>query len=77
MKTDTIGVVGQGFVGTAIKEGFKNFVQIETYDKFKNSTCNTLKELSEKAEIIFVCLPTPMRKMESVICQSCQTQYIS
>ena len=62
MDNNTIGVIGQGFVGTAIREGFKNFVNIETYDKFKQSTCNSLEELSEKAEIIFVCLPTPMRK---------------
>ena len=62
MKSNTIGVVGQGFVGTAIKEGFKSFVNIETYDKFKDSTCSSLNELSQKAEIIFVCLPTPMRK---------------
>ena len=61
MKSNTIGVVGQGFVGTAIKEGFKNFVNIETYDKFKDSTCSSLNELSQKAEIIFVCLPTPIR----------------
>ena len=62
MKNNTIGVVGQGFVGTAIREGFKDFVKIETYDKFKESTCNSLEELSQKAEIIFVCLPTPMRR---------------
>ena len=62
MDNNTIGVIGQGFVGTAIRECFKNFVNIETYDKFKQSTCNSLEELSEKAEIIFVCLPTPMRK---------------
>lgn len=62
MSEDKIGVVGQGFVGTALKEGFKNFVQIETFDKYKHSTCESLKELSEKAEIIFVCLPTPMKK---------------
>ena len=61
-KRATIGVVGQGFVGTAIREGFKNFVQIETYDKFKQSTCSSLEELSQKAEIVFVCLPTPMRR---------------
>tara|TARA_R100000657_G_C4643096_1_gene88649 strand:+ start:69 stop:908 length:840 start_codon:yes stop_codon:yes gene_type:complete len=62
MKNNTIGVIGQGFVGTAIREGFKDFVQIETYDKFKQSTCNSLEELSQKAEIVFVCLPTPMKK---------------
>ena len=62
MNNNTIGVIGQGFVGTAIREGFKNFVDIETYDKFKQSTCNSLEQLSEKAKIIFVCLPTPMKK---------------
>lgn len=59
----TIGIVGQGFVGTAIREGFKNYVNVETYDKYKSevSTCSSLEELSQKAEIIFVCLPTPMK----------------
>tara|TARA_Y100000034_G_C6814733_1_gene366433 strand:- start:53 stop:904 length:852 start_codon:yes stop_codon:yes gene_type:complete len=63
MKTK-IGIVGQGFVGTAIKEGLSNVFNVETYDKFKEeaSSCSTLKELSEKVEIIFVCLPTPMNR---------------
>lgn len=61
---DTIGIIGQGFVGTAVREGFKNHFNIETYDKFKSdvSTCETLSELCSKAKVIFVCLPTPMRK---------------
>ena len=29
-----IGIVGQGFVGTAVNEGMKNAYEIETYDKF-------------------------------------------
>jgi len=63
MKSKTVGIVGQGFVGTAIREGFKNAINIETYDKFKSdlSTCKSLEELSRKANIIFICLPTPMR----------------
>jgi len=61
---DTIGIIGQGFVGTAVREGFKGHFNIETYDKYKNSasTCDTLSELCKKTKIIFVCLPTPMRK---------------
>jgi len=61
---DTIGIIGQGFVGTAVREGFRNHFNIETYDKFKSdvSTCGTLTELCGKANVIFVCLPTPMRK---------------
>ena len=60
---DTIGIIGQGFVGTAVREGMKNHFQIETYDKFKMdaSTCSSLREVCEKANIVFACLPTPMR----------------
>jgi phosphoglycerate dehydrogenase-like enzyme len=58
-----IGIIGQGFVGTAVNEGLKSFFQIETFDINKKSTCNSLEELSKKSDVIFVCLPTPMEKM--------------
>ena len=62
--SDSIGIVGQGFVGSAIREGLKDSFTIETYDKFsqEKSTCSSLVELCEKTFIIFLCLPTPMRK---------------
>ena len=28
-----VGIVGQGFVGTALNEGLKQYFQIETYQK--------------------------------------------
>tara|TARA_R110002110_G_scaffold80157_2_gene208975 strand:+ start:2241 stop:3095 length:855 start_codon:yes stop_codon:yes gene_type:complete len=58
-----IGIIGQGFVGTAIREGLKSTYKIETYDKFKEdvSTCHSLRDVAEKCRIIFFCLPTPMR----------------
>ena len=59
---ETVGIIGQGFVGTAIREGMKNRFNIETYDKFKESTCDSIEELMQKAEMFFVCLPTPMRQ---------------
>ena len=55
-----IGIVGQGFVGTAVREGFKNYFNVETFDIIKDSTCNSLLELSNLSDVIFVCLPTPM-----------------
>ena len=55
-----IGIVGQGFVGTAVREGFKNYFDIETFDIIKDSSCNSLSELSNLSDVIFVCLPTPM-----------------
>ena len=58
----TIGIVGQGFVGTAIREGLKKYFQIETFDIVKECTCISLEQLSEKSDVVFVCLPTPMEK---------------
>jgi len=59
---DRIGIIGQGFVGTAVREGLREVFAIETYDKFKESTCNSVEELCKRVKIIFVCLPTPMRR---------------
>jgi UDPglucose 6-dehydrogenase len=58
-----IGIVGQGYVGTAIKVGFEPYYELETYDKYNESktTCD-LKQLVWGCEVIFVCVPTPMNK---------------
>jgi len=57
-----LGVIGQGFVGTAVLEGLKTFFDIETYDIAKESTCDSLDEICKKSKILFVCLPTPMKR---------------
>ena len=64
----SIGIVGQGFVGTAVNEGLAKHYNIETYDIAKESTCNSLEELEKKSDIIFVCLPTPMTDPEGGEC---------
>jgi nucleotide sugar dehydrogenase len=57
-----IGIIGQGFVGSAIREGLKNFYKIRTYD-IDASKCNsTHSQVCLESDIIFICLPTPMRK---------------
>ncbi len=39
-----IGIIGQGFVGTAVNEGLKKYYKIETFDLIeKKSTCNQYK----------------------------------
>jgi len=58
----TIGIIGQGFVGTAVNEGLAKHYNIETYDIAKDSTCDSLEELYYKSTMIFLCLPTPMEK---------------
>ena len=57
-----IGILGQGFGGTAVNEGLAKFYNIETYDIAKDSTCKSMDELAIKSDVIFVCLPTPMKK---------------
>jgi UDPglucose 6-dehydrogenase len=57
-----IGIIGQGFVGSAIREGLKDFYNILTYD-LDPSKCNSnLIDVTERSDIVFVCVPTPMRK---------------
>jgi len=59
-----IGIIGQGYVGTAIKLGFENHYNVLTYDKFdlSKSTHSKISDLMEETKVIFVCVPTPMRK---------------
>lgn len=59
----TIGIIGYGFVGRATGEGFATSPKNEVfwYDKFKESP-NTLEEVIEKSDFIFICLPTPMHR---------------
>ncbi len=57
-----IGIIGQGFVGNAIYQKFKNYYNVYTYD-LQAKLCNsTLEIINEECNIIFVCLPTPMDK---------------
>ncbi len=59
-----IGIIGQGYVGTALKEGFQDFYQVETYDKYDlgKSTHSKISDIVELSDVIFVCVPTPMRQ---------------
>ena len=59
-----IGIVGQGFVGLAVKIGFEPHYELETYDKYDKdkSTCDTLFDLVMECDVMFVCVPTPMNK---------------
>ena len=55
------GIFGQGFVGNSIREGFKEFANVLTYDKYNNFLSNsTPEEIVRECNIIFSCVPTPM-----------------
>ena len=56
-----IGIIGQGFVGNAVREKFENYYNVRAYDlKAMLSTASEQEALDN--EIVFICLPTPMNK---------------
>ena len=70
--SENIGIVGQGFVGTAVKEKFKEYYNVYTYDKYSSEKSRifamdqiseneiNLTTLVKNCETVFVCVPTPM-----------------
>ena len=54
-----IGIIGQGFVGNAIYQKFKNYFDVLTYDLDKSKCNSTFGDLM-MCNTIFLCLPTPM-----------------
>jgi len=57
-----IGIVGQGYVGTAVKEVFNKHYATNTFDLNGDCNCRDMEELIDTSDIIFVCVPTPMKK---------------
>tara|TARA_Y100001980_G_C14538626_1_gene315856 strand:+ start:165 stop:1010 length:846 start_codon:yes stop_codon:yes gene_type:complete len=57
-----IGIIGTGYVGTAIKLFFEKLISVETFDIIKECSTSSIEELVSKSNIIFLCLPTPMNK---------------
>ena len=57
-----IGIIGQGFVGNAVYQKFKNYYDVLTYDLDKSKCNSTYEDLVFKSDTIFLCLPTPMNE---------------
>ena len=59
-----VGIIGCGFVGSSLREGLRDSVTVDVYDKFNTdlSTVDSLRDLVLESDILFVCLPTPMRR---------------
>jgi nucleotide sugar dehydrogenase len=56
-----IGIIGQGFVGNAVYQKFKNYYNVITYD-LDETKCNGSEQETLDNEVVFVCLPTPMNE---------------
>ena len=59
----TIGVVGYGFVGSAVVRGFSLDGEIRIYDRNEEKCTHTFEEVVT-SDFVFVCLPTPMEHAE-------------
>ena len=57
-----IGIVGQGYVGTAVRTVFEKHYQTNTFDLNGKCNCKDMGELIDTSDVIFVCVPTPMKK---------------
>jgi len=64
MSKETLGIIGQGFVGSAVREGMKNHFEIFAFDKDPNKYSNveSIFHIVESTGITFLCVPTPMKK---------------
>ena len=59
MKLPSIGVIGHGFVGKAISDGFKHYASVKVYDVNPLATVDNYFDVVGQ-DILFMCLPTPM-----------------
>ncbi len=57
-----IGIIGQGFVGNAVYNKFKNYFNVLTFDLDKSLCNSSFEDINKECKYIFVCLPTPMNK---------------
>ena len=61
---EKIGIIGQGFVGSAVREGMKNHYEVLAFDKdpSKFSSTGSIFEIVENVDVTFLCVPTPMKR---------------
>ena len=63
---NSIGIIGNGFVGNAVHQGLREHFNLVIYDTDPSKKINTLEEVN-KTEIVFLCVPTPMNTDGSFI----------
>ena len=65
-----IGIIGKGFVGSAVAHGFSEATgyqaEIKIFDKNPLKSTHSLEELVNSSEIVFISVPTPSNKDGSI-----------
>ena len=57
-----IGIIGFGYVGKAMDSVLSPHYKVRTYDTNGNGSSTKVEDVIKKSEVIFVCVPTPMKK---------------
>ena len=69
-KNPRIGIIGKGFVGSAVAQGFSSQTgydsDLKIYDKDPSRSINSLDETINESDFIFLSLPTPSKKNGSI-----------
>ncbi len=67
---DKIGIIGNGYVGSAVKFGFSPSVgydaDVKVYDIDPNKSTHTLEETVNGSDFVFLSVPTPSNKDGSI-----------
>ena len=66
MKKPNIGIIGRGFVGSAVQHGFSPNVgcdaEVRVYDKDPTKSLNSIDETVNFSDFVFISVPTPTKK---------------
>ena len=63
-----IGIIGNGFVGNAVANGFRNTkLEVLVYDIDESISTHSYEDVLS-CDYVFVCLPTPMTHIEGGVC---------
>ena len=61
-----LGIIGNGFVGNAIAHAFIPKMEVRIHDKDPEKNFNSLDEVVNGCDVVFVCVPTPMRQDSTI-----------
>ena len=74
------GIIGSGFVGSAVRYGFSPNVgvdaDVKVYDKNPSRSTHTLQEVVVGSDIIFLSVPTPSNKDGTINLDIVEESYI-
>ena len=59
MNKKSVGVIGNGFVGSAVVNGFALHAEVKVYDKSPELSIDSF-ESAVNCDYVFICVPTPM-----------------